>query len=210
MSNSPYNSDSIERLAKLFTRFPGIGERQAKRFAYFVLAQQTGYVQSLASALTAARENAHTCSKCLCIYEAHTAKVTGLCTLCSDEKRDQSTIVVVEKGQDIEAFGRTEYKGLFFVLGGLIPIIQKNIVEGTHITYLQTRIVAEHDTLKEIILAFPLTPNGEHTDAAVREILAPTMPKGIIITSLGRGLSTGAELEYADPASLSASLKKRE
>lgn len=205
-----YNSDSIERLAKLFTRFPGIGERQAKRFAYFILAQQTGYVQSLASALTAARANAHTCTKCLRIFEVGIDGASGLCNICSDSKRDQSTVVVVEKGQDIEAFARTDYKGLFFVLGGLIPIIQKNIVEGTHIAYLQTRIEAEKVVLKELILAFPLTPNGDHTDQAVREILAPTLPSGISITSLGRGLSTGAELEYADPASLSASLKKRE
>ncbi|MFZ4500214.1 MAG: toprim domain-containing protein [Minisyncoccia bacterium] len=203
-------NDSIERLVKLFVRFPGIGERQAKRFAYFILAQQTSYVQSLAVALTTARASAHTCAKCLRIFEANTAEIPGLCTICSDERRDQSTIVVVEKGQDIEAFARTDYKGLFFVLGGLIPIIQKNIVEGTHIAYLQTRIETEKEVLKELILAFPLTPNGDHTDQAVREILAPTLPSGISITSLGRGLSTGAELEYADPASLSASLKKRE
>ena len=203
-------NDSIERLAKLFVRFPGIGERQAKRFAYFILAQQTSYVQSLASALTAARANAHTCTKCLRIFEVGIDGASGLCTICSDSKRDQSTVVIVEKGQDIEAFARTDYKGLFFVLGGLIPIIQKNIVEGTHIAYLQTRIEAEKELLEELILAFPLTPNGDHTDQAVREILAPTLPANIAITSLGRGLSTGAELEYADPASLSASLKKRE
>ncbi len=203
-------NDSIERLVKLFVRFPGIGERQAKRFAYFILAQQTSYVQSLASALTSARANAHTCTKCLRIFEVGIDGASGLCTICSDPHRDQSTIVVVEKGQDIEAFARTDYKGLFFVLGGLIPIIQKNIVEGTHIAYLQTRIEHEKELLKELILAFPLTPNGDHTDQAVREILAPTLPSGISITSLGRGLSTGAELEYADPASLSASLKKRE
>ena len=210
MSDFLYNSDSIERLAKLFTKFPGIGERQAKRFAYFILAQQTTYVQSLASALTTARASAQTCAKCLRIFETHNTQTPGLCTICSDGRRDHATIVVVEKGQDIEAFARTDYKGLFFVLGGLIPIIQKNIVEGTHIAYLQTRIEAEKEVLKELILAFPLTPNGEHTDAAVREILAPTLPESISITSLGRGLSTGAELEYADPASLSASLKKRE
>lgn len=203
------HNDSIERLAKLFVRFPGIGERQAKRFAYFILAQQTGYVQSLATALTTARASAHNCTKCLRIYEADAPNATGLCDICIDQKRDHSTIIVVEKGQDIEAFARTDYKGLFFVLGGLIPIIQKNILEGTHINYLHSRIKQE-EVLKELILAFPLTPNGEHTDQAVREILAPALPDTIAITSLGRGLSTGAELEYVDPASLSASLKKRE
>lgn len=205
-----YNSDSVERLTKLFIRFPGIGERQAKRFAYFILAQQTGYVQSLAAALTAARASAHNCAKCLRIYEADTPHATGLCDICIDPKRDHSTVIVVEKGQDIEAFARTEYKGLFFVLGALIPIIQKNILDGTHINYLHSRIDQEKDVLEELILAFPLTPNGDHTDQAVREILTRTLPPTVKITSLGRGLSTGAELEYVDPASLSASLKKRE
>lgn len=204
------NNDTIERLSKLFVRFPGIGERQAKRFAYFILAQQMSYVQALATALVSARSSAHTCTKCLRIFETGISNQPGLCEICSDESRDQSTIVVVEKGQDIEVFARTDYNGLFFVLGSLIPIIQKNIIEGTHVAYLQTRITQEKDTLKEIILAFPLTPNGEHTDQAVREIISPTLPESIAITSLGRGLSTGAELEYADPASLSASLKKRE
>ena len=201
------DDDSLERLAKLFTRFPGIGERQAKRFAYFILSQPESYVSNLANTLTAARAGAHTCTKCLRIFESNTA---GLCDICADTKRDHTTIAVVEKGQDIEAFARTDYRGVFFVLGGLIPIIQKNIIEGTHVAHLQARIQNEKETLKEIILAFPLTPNGEHTDQAVREILAPTLPESISITSLGRGLSAGAELEYADTASLSASLKKRE
>lgn len=124
--------------------------------------------------------------------------------------RDQSTVIVVEKSQDIDSFAKTDYHGLFFVLGNLIPIMQKNIIEGTHANQLVARAQKEvpEGTLKEIILAFPVTPNGEHTDSAVRELLGSI--DGLTVTSLGRGLSTGAELEYADPLSLAASLKKRE
>lgn len=199
------NNDSVDRLAKLFLKFPGIGERQARRFAYFILTQQEGYVDSLARAMVVARTHANTCSRCLRIFEGN----PGLCSICSDEHRDQSSIVVVEKSQDIESFARTEYNGLFFVLGGLIPIVQKDIIQGTNAQKLIDRVQKEHGVIEEIILAFPITPNGEHTDAALRELLAPTQGT-ITITSLGRGLSTGAELEYADPASLEASLKKRE
>lgn len=203
------NNDSVDRLAKLFLKFPGIGERQARRFAYFILTQQEGYVDSLARALVSARANAHTCSRCLRIFEGNTA--SNLCNICGDDHRDQNSIIVVEKSQDIESFARTGYNGLFFVLGGLIPIVQKDIIQGTNAQKLIDRVQTEstNNTLDEIILAFPITPNGEHTDSALRELLAPVQ-HDVVVTTLGRGLSTGAELEYADPASLEASLKKRE
>jgi recombination protein RecR len=205
------NTDSVDRLAKLFLKFPGIGERQARRFAYFILTQQEGYVDSLARALVTARLHANTCNRCLRIFEGQAESAAGLCGICSDDYRDQSSIVVVEKSQDIESFTRTDYNGLFFVLGGLIPIVQKDIIAGTNAQKLIDRVQTESTTgvVKEIILAFPVTPNGEHTDSALRELLTPTTST-LTVTSLGRGLSTGAELEYADPASLEASLKKRE
>jgi recombination protein RecR len=197
-------NDSVDRLTKLFLKFPGIGERQARRFAYFILTQQEGYVSSLSSALVAARSHANTCNRCLRVFEGN----PGLCDICSDEHRDQGELVIVEKSQDIESFARTDYNGLFFVLGGLIPIVQKDIIQGTNAQKLIDRVNGESISglLQEVILAFPVTPNGEHTDSALRELLVPVQ-HDITITSLGRGLSTGAELEYADPASLEASLK---
>jgi recombination protein RecR len=195
----------LERLSQLFLKFPGIGRRQAMRFAYFILTQPESYVAHLARSLMEARGQAHTCTRCLRVYEGH----PGMCEICSNPKRDQQTIVVVEKSQDIDSFGKTDYNGLFFVLGGLIPIIQKSILAGTNAQLLIDRAQKEALDLHEIILAFPLTPNGEHTDIAIREMLRP-VSVAFQVTSLGRGLSTGAELEYADAESLNASLKKRE
>ncbi len=192
----------LEQLAELFLRFPGIGRRQAARLAYFILTQPEGYVQNLAATLLDARAHAHTCDRCMRIFEGDGTR----CSICSDSMRDQSTIIVVEKSQDIDSFHKTDYRGLFFVLNGLIPIVQKAAVANTNAQSLVTR--AQSDAvLSEIILAFPLTPNGEHTDIAIREMLASNDKS---LSSLGRGLSTGAELEYADAASLNASLKKRE
>ncbi len=193
--------DHIEQLTRLFLKFPGIGARQAKRFAYFILNQQESYVKNLSSSLLTARSFAQTCTRCFRIYEGS----AGMCHLCADNTRDQETIIVVEKTADIDAFMKTHYHGLFFVLGGLIPIVQKHIVDGTNAGVLVER--AKKEKLSEIILAFPLTPNGDHTDSVLRELLTPSSVK---VSSLGRGLSTGTELEYADPASLEASLKKRE
>lgn len=193
----------LERLAKLFLKFPGIGQRQASRFAYFILTQPKEYVESLAAGLRDARSLAHTCERCQRIYEGE----AGVCGICSDTGRDQSLLLVVEKSQDIDSFAKTDYHGLFFVLGGLIPIVQKEVLKGTNIQKLAERIKKEAGSLIEIVLAFPITPNGEHTDTVVRQTLKDFNGK---VSSLGRGLSTGAELEYADAASLSASLKKRE
>lgn len=193
----------LENLAKLFLKFPGIGERQAKRFAYFILTQPESYTNTLSDTIRTARTLAHSCEYCYRIYEG----ASGRCDICRDSHRDNELLLVVEKSQDIDSFSKTDYHGLFFVLEGLIPIIQKNVLKGTNIQKLIDR-VKEDAKIKEIILAFPITPNGEHTDTAIREALAGF--KKVKISSLGRGLSTGAELEYADRASLTASLKKRE
>ena len=194
--------EHIARLAKLFLKFPGIGQRQAARFAYFILTQPESYVDQLSKALKEARSQAHTCTRCFRIFEG----TPGMCSICSNSSRDQEMILIVEKSQDIDSFSKTDYNGLFFVLGGLIPIVQKNVLEGTNIDRLINRVQSEK--LSEVILAFPITPNGEHTDAVVRESIEKVSQ--VKVTSLGRGLSTGAELEYADSVSLEASLKKRE
>lgn len=194
--------DHIEQLTRLFLKFPGIGARQAKRFAYFILSQQESYVKNLSASLLTARSFAQSCTRCFRIYEGS----AGMCHLCTDTTRDQDTIVVVEKTADIDVFSKTDYHGLFFVLGGLIPITQKSIIDGTNTKALLERLGSEKD-IREIILAFPLTPNGDHTDYVIRELLTQYPVK---VNSLGRGLSTGTELEYADPVSLEASLKKRE
>ncbi len=199
-------NDDIEKLIRLFLRFPGIGERQARRFAYFITTEQMSYVQALSHLLVSVRNQSKTCKECLRVFDGEVEN--SLCEICRDPNRESETIVVLEKNQDVEAFMRTEYKGKFFILGGLIPIIQKNVLDGTNIKILEQKIKNDN-SIKELILAFPLTPNGDHTDQVLREILSP-LNQNLKITSLGRGLSTGAELEYVDPASLSASLKKRE
>lgn len=197
--------DSLQRLAELFLKFPGIGERQAKRFAYFILTQPDSYVSNLATTLLDARGHAHTCTMCNRIFEGK----PGLCIICANNSKDHSVIIVVEKSQDVDAFDRTDYHGLFFVLGGLIPIVQKALIKNTYTGALLERINNDSN-LKEVILAFPLTPNGDHTDQIIREMIDSQTIVQIKISSLGRGLSSGAELEYTDVDSLNASIKKRE
>ena len=108
--------------------------------------------------------------------------------------------MIVEKDSDLEALERSStYKGLYFVLGGILPILEKSPNTKIRIDALMNRIEGENDNLDEIIIACAVTPESEHTaqyvEAAISPLVNATMTK---ITHLGRGLSTGTELEYSD------------
>lgn len=200
----------IDRLAELFSHFPGIGERQAKRFVYFLLLQNQGYLNTLAQTLTEIKKSIGQCTKC---YRYFQINGQSLCRECSDTARDTSTLLIVEKDADLESVKKSgSYNGHFFVLGGLVPIVEKTTLERVRIQELLSRIEKEKkdNILKEIILAFSLSPQGDHTDTYVREILGPIIENsGITLSSLGRGLSTGTELEYSDKDTIKNALKNR-
>ncbi len=200
--------DRIHKLSRFFLKFPGIGERQAKRFAFFLLAQHPEYIDQLTAAMRDARSAARECAKCYKLHEG----TNDLCEICGNSERDQSKILVVEKQADLEAVERTSYQGLFFILGGLIPIVEKKTMAQTRTSLLFERIRAdaEQGVLQEVILAFPLTSNGDHTDSYLRQELKERVAPTITVTSLGRGLSMGSELEYIDPKTLEISITKRE
>ncbi|HSE56612.1 MAG TPA: toprim domain-containing protein [Candidatus Paceibacterota bacterium] len=197
----------LQKLAQLFLKFPGIGERQARRFAFFILNQQQGYIQELTETIHTARSGAKQCPQCFRLHESASIR----CAICSSPNRDQSRLLIVEKQADIEAVEQTSYNGLFFIFGGLIPIVEKKTMAKTRITELEARITTdvEAGVLKEVILAFPLTANGDHTEIYLRELLQKKFPT-LSVTSLGRGLSMGSELEYIDPRTLEISIAKRE
>jgi recombination protein RecR len=199
----------IDRLAELFSHFPGIGERQAKRFVYFLLLQDQGYLNSLAQTLTEIKKSIGQCSQCYRYFQIN-GKV--ICNECAEIKRDDSLLLVVEKDADLESIKKSgSYNGRYFVLGGLVPIVEKSTPRRVRINELKTRIQKDKDSgvLKEVILAFSLSPQGDHTDTYVRESLNSLFENtGIELSSLGRGLSTGTELEYSDRDTMNA-LKNR-
>jgi recombination protein RecR len=200
--------NNIQKLTELFLQFPGIGERQAKRFAYFIVTAPTHYTDALAKKILEARSSVHICTECYRVFDG----AQSSCALCREKSRQNGQLLIVEKSTDIDIFLSTPYAGKFFVLQNLIPIVQKKTVKKTFLEALETRVAKEQadGTLKEVILAFPLTPNGIHTDEVVRERLQKITENVLPITSLGRGLSFGTEIEYADQYSLSASLEKRQ
>lgn len=201
----------LERLAKNFERFPGIGPRQARRFVQFLLTQQGGWRTALADDIKRLRANAFQCKKCF-RWSVKLSGSHGLCTICSDSHREVGLLCVVEKDADLDNVERSGFRGLYFVLGGTIPLATEE-PEG-HVRAKECVKRVEEDAsfgiLKEIILGLSATTEGDHTRGFLQEKMLPiAQALNFKITSLGRGLSTGSELEYADPDTIANALSSR-
>ena len=208
--------DSIEKLAEIFKEFPGIGERQAKRFVYFLMSRTPAYTENLSGLIQELKKETKQCKECFrFFYLRHGVDKKGFCEICANPNTDTSILMVVEKDSDLESVKKSRvYQGKYFILGGLVPIIEKTTKSRVRIEELKKKI-SENKGLKEIILAFSLNPQGDHTDQYVREQLEKLSAKGgpasgWKISSLGRGLSTGTELEYSDNDTLKNALKNRQ
>lgn len=201
---------SIDNLAQSFMKFPGIGTRQAKRFVYFLLAQDPYFVDTLAREIAALKREIVQCEGCYRFYP-RTANERALCSVCVDDA-DSATLMVVEKDTDFESVRRSgSYAGRYFILGGTIPVLEKDPASKIRINELVARIEGyAADGLTEIILALSVNPEGDFTRDYVIKVLKPIADQlGITITTLGRGLSTGTELEYSDGDTLRHALKNR-
>jgi recombination protein RecR len=203
--------DSINKLAGLFAEFPGIGSRQSKRFVHYLLRRDRAYLAELARQIASLQEVVFECMMCHRYFMKKFPDAPLLCLICQDADRDHATLMVVEKDSDLEALERSgTYKGLYFVLGGLLPILEKEPNRKIRIDALLSRIVKENDNLNEVIIACAVTPESEHTAQYIQTMISPhlnsTMTK---ITHLGRGLSTGTELEYSDADTLRYALEGR-
>jgi recombination protein RecR len=210
--------DIIDKLSEIFKEFPGIGERQAKRFVYFLMSKTPAYNENLSGLISELKKETTQCKECFRFFILK-QKREKLCDICSNANIDSSVLLVVEKDSDLESVRKSRvYHGKYFVLGGLVPIVEKTTKQRVRIEELKEKISAQggsasggKNELKEIILAFSLNPQGDHTDQYMREQLKNIAEKqNIKISSLGRGLSTGTELEYSDNETLKNALKNRQ
>lgn len=200
---------SIDNLASIFMKFPGIGTRQAKRFVYFLLAQDPHFADTLAHEISLLKKNIAQCSGCFRFFPRTGA--SALCDVCGSES-DPSVLLIVEKDSDFENVRRSGgYAGKYFILGGAIPILERDPASRIRIRELLGRIKqGANEGLHEIILALSANPEGDFTREYVIRTLEPlTKQLGISVTTLGRGLSTGTELEYSDADTLKHALKNR-
>lgn len=203
--------DIIDKLAEIFKEFPGIGERQARRFVYFLMSRTPAYNENLTGLIADLKKEVAQCKECFRFFILGSKK-EKLCEICSNANVDSSILMVVEKDSDLESVKKSRvYNGKYFILGGLVPIVEKNTKSRVRIEELKQKISSPKTVLGEIILAFSLSPQGDHTDQYVREQIKDIVEKQKIkISSLGKGLSTGTELEYSDNDTLKNALKNRQ
>lgn len=202
--------DNTQRLIELFKEFPGIGPRQAKRFVYFLLNKNSGYANDLAKLISEVRSTVHSCDTCFRFFP-NTNNTT--CPTCRDQSRDKNLLMIVSHDVDFENIEKTHfYNGYYFILGGTVPILEKNPEKRIRQSdLLETIEKKSKDGLKEIIIALSYNPEGENTLTYLNEILEMTTKKNSIkLSTLGRGLSTGTELEYSDSDTIRNALKNRQ
>ncbi len=199
--------DNTQKLIELFKEFPGIGPRQAKRFVYFLLNRNPGYASDLSKLISEVRNTVHACDTCFRFFPNGTNKT---CPICRDDSRDK-TLMLVSQDVDFENIEKTKfYSGYYFILGGSVPILEKN--PENRIRQKELLDIVGHKSangLTEIIIATNYNPEGENTLNYLRELLPHNFPT-LKISTLGRGLSTGTELEYSDSDTIKNALKNRQ
>lgn len=199
--------DPIEHLAKLLNELPGIGPRQSKRLAYALILKSKTYSEELSRMIHEVKEEVRNCTSC---YRFISRKniVNDLCSICRDASRNHSLLMILARDVDLQSMERSGfYEGLYFVLGGSVPVLEKDPQSYVRLTQLE-RLLKTRAEIGEIILAHNQTPEGEHTAVIVEELIANS-GKTFKVSRLGRGLSTGTELEYSDNETLRNALRNR-
>ena len=190
---------AIQRMIDAFAKLPGIGPKGAQRIAFYLLSASEDEARNLADAIIDVKEHVRFCDTCGNVCE------TSPCPICSDPRRDQSMICVVEEPKDVMSIERTrEYHGLYHVLGGAINPMANVGPADLNIAKLLERL--QNPDIKEIILALDPNIEGEATTSYLSRLLAPL---GIKVTRLASGLPVGSDLEYADEITLGRALTGR-
>lgn len=199
----------IDTLSEIFSHFPGIGPRQAKRFVYYLLSRNHGSLETLVEAIQSLKKETSQCTECMRFFSTSGTSLASreVCPICSDTRRDKSLLMIVPRDADFEAVEKSgSYKGYYFILGGSLPILEKEPEKRIRINELKKKIERSQTDLREIILAMNANAEGDNTEDFIKEIYREAQ---LNFSTLGRGLSTGAELEYADPETLKNALLHR-
>lgn len=188
---------SLQTLIDRLARFPGIGNKSAQRLAFFLLKNPREEAVALAKAIIDVKDRISECSRC------HNIAENDPCHICSDPKRDQATLCIVQDVMDVLAIEKTgRYRGLYHVLGGVLSPLNGIGPEDLHIDDLMTRL----ENVSEVILAINPSRDGETTSLYLQKLLKD---KGVRISRIAQGLPMGIDLEYADELTLTKALEGR-
>lgn len=205
--------NSIDKLIQIFSQFPGIGPRQARRFVYYLLTRGNGSLTDLAKNIQDLKNDVVVCGDCRRFFQlSRPDKEEKICKICANPRRDRSVLMIVERDVDLESVEKNGgFDGLYFVLGGSIPILEKEPETKIRSEELKTSVEGKaKQGLKEIIIGVNWNPESENTGYFVERFLRPiTEQYKIKISHLGKGLSMGSELEYTDPETLKNALRNR-
>lgn len=189
----------LDNLVFELGKLPGVGRRSALRLALHILRQDLGEADTLAGAIYEFRRNIKYCKQCNNLTES------DICEICADQRRDRSTICVVEHVADLFSIENTGgYGGLYHVLGGVISPMSGISPSDLKIDLLIENI--EKGGISEVILALPTTMEGETTSFYISRRLEG---RGVVLSTISRGIGLGDEIEYADPLTVSHAIKHR-
>jgi recombination protein RecR len=189
----------LETLVKALKQLPGVGEKTATRYAFYMLNAKEDEIQELIRAIRDVKERLQLCSRCF-----HLTDVDP-CPICSDSRRDESRLCVVETPVDLMAIEKAgHFKGLYHVLHGLLSPLDAIGPGDIRLSELLERVLKEK--IAEVILALNPTVEGESTATYIRDRLKEF---GIIVSRIAYGIPVGGSLEYADPITLSRALDNR-
>ena len=200
MIQQPYSSQLLEKAVSEFSRLPGIGRKTALRLVLWMLRQEESDVEQFTDAITNLKNEIKYCQTC------HNIRDSDICPICSDPRRDASTVCVVENVQDVMAIENTQqFKGLYHVLGGIISPMDGIGPGDIEIESLVNRVA--EGNVREVILALSPTMEGDTTNFYIYRKLAPYAD--VKISIIARGVSVGNELEYTDEVTLGRSILNR-
>lgn len=192
-------SETVLKLINQFEKLPGIGHKTAVRLAFYILESDEKVAKEFSEVLVNAKNNVKFCSTCYNLTEKDP------CDICSNNKRDESVICVVENVKDVIAMEKThEYKGKYHVLHGSISPMNNISAGDIKIKELLERL--KDDAVKEVILATNPTVEGEATAMYISRLIKPL---GIKVSQIGHGVPVGGDLEYTDEITLIKALEGR-
>ena len=193
-----YYSNQITQLIEELGKLPGIGPKSAGRLAFHIINMPQDQVKKLSDTIISAKTNVHYCKECCTLTD------NEICPICASDKRDHSTIMVVENTRDLMAYEKTgKYEGVYHVLHGAISPMLGIGPDDIRLKELMARLQGD---VKELIIATNSSLEGETTAMYISKLVKPT---GIKVSKIASGVPVGGELEYIDEVTLLRALEGR-